>query len=156
MDKLCSCGLDRKLQIKLVRCWPCLRKCLVWPFPPKPLVAGRWEYIPCHCHQTVMYPAGHQMSPFAKGLLAWPGRVLLDKHLPRSRLPALPAGGALPGLVSRALPVPFGSLETSGRTHISSVGIWPPPGPNKEAMAYAGHSKGSPSHWKVFCFSKDI
>lgn len=81
MDKLCSCGLDRKLQIKLDRCWPCLRKCLICPFPPKPLVVGIWDYIPCHCPQTVMYLAGHQMSPFAKGLLAWPGRVLFDKHV---------------------------------------------------------------------------
>lgn len=154
MDNLCSYGLDRKLQIKLVRCWPCLRECLVWPFPPRPLVVGSWEYLPCHCPQTVMHPAGHQMSPLAKGLLAWPGEHSWTSMLPRSSPPSQlvePCLALCPGLS-----MPFGSLETSGRTQIGSVGIWPPPGPTKEAMAYAGPSKGSPSHWKVLCFSKEI
>lgn len=50
------------------------------------------------------------MSPFAKGLLAWPGNSLTSM-LPRSRLSALPAGGALPGLV----PCVQGSLHAIGQ-----------------------------------------
>lgn len=74
MDKLCSYGLDGELQIKLVRCWPGLRKCLTWPFPSKPLVVGKLESI--LCPQTLMCFAGHQMPPFAQCLLVWPGGVL--------------------------------------------------------------------------------
>lgn len=79
IDKLYSCDLDRDLQIKLVRCWPCLMKCLIWPFLPKSLVVGNLESI--LCLQTVMCFAGHWMSPFAKCLLDWPGRVLFAKHV---------------------------------------------------------------------------
>lgn len=131
MDKLCSCGLDRDFQIKLVRCQPCMRKCLVWPFPCKPLAVGSLEPALCLCPQTEMRFTGHRC------LLVWSDRVLFT----RLQVLCPPHCGVLPGLMTSAFSVPFGSLEINGSTRISSVSSWPLPLPNKEVMVTTGHFK---------------
>lgn len=47
-----------------------LSKCLILPFPPKPLMAGDLESTLFLCPQTMMCLAGHWKPPFAKCLLA--------------------------------------------------------------------------------------
>lgn len=162
MDKLCSCGLDGDLQIKLVRCWPCLSKCLLWPFPTSP--SGRQfgiHYLSSDC-DVLCRPSDASICQVPPGL-AWQS-ILCQACCQALDSPPSQLWSTACHLVSRALSMTFGSLETNGRTQIGSVGSWPLPLPNEEVRLMPDTAKEAKGdiYWESslllesFCFSKEI